>query len=519
MSLDGARLLVRARHRRTAHAAAHDAFAAVTVVARRHRDARVDRGAARHRRSDDGDPRPGPRLGHLARASCSLTTRPVGGGASPRHGRRRGGRRVGRRARSCRPPVTCSPRGPGRRRTHGCSLACSASPAGSPTCSVVPVTSSGSPTPDGRVQLLRIRAVVRLELRTLRTTSTRSSCRRARRLGRLTPPTAGRRVRPAPDPAAGSAATRGNVMELVKGQVAVVTGGGQRHRAGAGRPVRRAPGCTSCWPTSRRTRWRRRAAEVGGARRRGADRARPTSARRPTSRPSPSGTLERFGAVHVVCNNAGVAARADPWFGPLSSWEWVMGVNFWGVVHGCRAFLPHLVGGGHIVNTASIAGLYPGLRPELRRVEARRRGDDRELLQHRAGRRPADRRQRAVPRLGAHADPRRRPQLARPRWAPSPTTTRPRRSSAATTSSRPSPRAAPPASVADAVADAVTAGRFWVIPHQDFLDLCIERWATIAERARSRAGRAGARACRRARRSSPRSRPRSASRAGAGTPD
>jgi len=39
-----------------------------------------------------------------------------------------------------------------------------------------------------------------------------------------------------------------------------------------------------------------------------------------------------------------------------------------------------------------------------------------------------------------------------------------------------------PASVADAVVDAVTEGRFWVIPHQDFLDLCIERWATIAER-------------------------------------
>ena len=73
-------------------------------------------------------------------------------------------------------------------------------------------------------------------------------------------------------------------------------------------------------------------------------------------------TLERFGAVHVVCNNAGVAARSDPWFGPIASWEWVMGVNFWGVVHGCRAFLPHLAGGGHIVNTASIAGLMPGLR-------------------------------------------------------------------------------------------------------------------------------------------------------------
>lgn len=73
-------------------------------------------------------------------------------------------------------------------------------------------------------------------------------------------------------------------------------------------------------------------------------------------------TMERFGAVHVVCNNAGVGGAGDPWFGPIESWEWVMGVNFWGVVHGCRTFLPHIVasGGGHIVNTASIAGLFPG---------------------------------------------------------------------------------------------------------------------------------------------------------------
>jgi NAD(P)-dependent dehydrogenase (short-subunit alcohol dehydrogenase family) len=76
-------------------------------------------------------------------------------------------------------------------------------------------------------------------------------------------------------------------------------------------------------------------------------------------------TLDRFGAVHVVCNNAGVAGAGDPWFGPIESWEWVFGVNIWGVVYGVRAFLAHLVasGGGHIVNTASIAGLYPGFAP------------------------------------------------------------------------------------------------------------------------------------------------------------
>jgi NADP-dependent 3-hydroxy acid dehydrogenase YdfG len=76
-------------------------------------------------------------------------------------------------------------------------------------------------------------------------------------------------------------------------------------------------------------------------------------------------TLERFGHVNVVCNNAGVAGGGDPWFGGVESWEWVMGVNFWGVVHGTRAFLPHLVASGsaHVVNTASIAGLYPGFSP------------------------------------------------------------------------------------------------------------------------------------------------------------
>jgi NAD(P)-dependent dehydrogenase (short-subunit alcohol dehydrogenase family) len=75
--------------------------------------------------------------------------------------------------------------------------------------------------------------------------------------------------------------------------------------------------------------------------------------------------IDRFGAVHVVCNNAGVASLADPWFGPISAWEWVLGVNLWGVIHGIRAFLPVLAGQGegHIVNTASIAGLIPGVGP------------------------------------------------------------------------------------------------------------------------------------------------------------
>lgn len=69
--------------------------------------------------------------------------------------------------------------------------------------------------------------------------------------------------------------------------------------------------------------------------------------------------IERFGRVNVVCNNAGVGGVREPVGGlDLADWQWVLGVNLWGVIHGCQSFLPHLIdhGDGHIVNTASIAG-------------------------------------------------------------------------------------------------------------------------------------------------------------------
>ncbi|CAN5695006.1 SDR family NAD(P)-dependent oxidoreductase [soil metagenome] len=70
-------------------------------------------------------------------------------------------------------------------------------------------------------------------------------------------------------------------------------------------------------------------------------------------------TLERFGSVDVVCNNAGVGAGGIMWELTTADWEWVLGVNLWGVIHGIRAFVPHLVaqGSGNVVNTASMAGL------------------------------------------------------------------------------------------------------------------------------------------------------------------
>jgi NAD(P)-dependent dehydrogenase (short-subunit alcohol dehydrogenase family) len=74
--------------------------------------------------------------------------------------------------------------------------------------------------------------------------------------------------------------------------------------------------------------------------------------------------IAKFGHVHVLCNNAGVAggpASGGEWV-LENEWRWVLEVNMWGVVHGHRSFLPHMVeaGEGHIVNTASMAGLFPG---------------------------------------------------------------------------------------------------------------------------------------------------------------
>ncbi len=75
--------------------------------------------------------------------------------------------------------------------------------------------------------------------------------------------------------------------------------------------------------------------------------------------------VARFGAPHFVFNNAGVGAGGLVWENSVADWEWVLGVNLWGVIHGVRCFTPHMLAAaqtdpawqGHIVNTASMAGL------------------------------------------------------------------------------------------------------------------------------------------------------------------
>ena len=191
--------------------------------------------------------------------------------------------------------------------------------------------------------------------------------------------------------------------------------------------------------------------------------------------------VERFGAVHVVCNNAGVESVADPWFGPISAWQWVLGVNLWGVIHGIRAFLPQLIGqgGGHFVNTASIAGLYPGFAPSY------------DASKH-AVVAISDGLYKSMTLAGLPIGV----SVVCPGWVrtnimdagrnwPASLGEQPPPSFAAEITvphvQKAIDNAIPPAHVADLVTDAVVADRFWVFTEQPFVDLAIRRWQTVAD--------------------------------------
>ena len=192
-------------------------------------------------------------------------------------------------------------------------------------------------------------------------------------------------------------------------------------------------------------------------------------------------TIERFGTVNVLCNNAGVVGGGDPWLGGIEAWEWVMGVNFWGVVHGVRAFLPHLVASGsaHIVNTASIAGLLPGFSPQYDASKHAVVAISENLFNMTAT--------VGLPvgvscvcpgwvRTGiVHAQRNWPDALGAP----------PARDAGAEVVMKHVARAVDeglqPAAVADRVVQAVREGRFWVFPQRDFLDIAVERFHRIAD--------------------------------------
>ena len=182
---------------------------------------------------------------------------------------------------------------------------------------------------------------------------------------------------------------------------------------------------------------------------------------------------ERFGAVHVLCNNAGVTRPAPVWEIALDEWGWLLAVNLSGVFYGVRAFVPGMIDTGepaHIVNTASIGGLLA--YPELGAYAASKYGvvGLSESLLH-------DLRARSAP-IGVSV------------LCPGPVATDFRSHSRALHPGGPQADVPgeyddvvriPPAEVAAQVVDAIRRDRFWVVTHSTFHEAIERRSRGIVE--------------------------------------
>lgn len=193
--------------------------------------------------------------------------------------------------------------------------------------------------------------------------------------------------------------------------------------------------------------------------------------------------LDKFGAIHILCNNAGVVTSAPTWMNTVADWEWVLGVNLWGVIHGVRTFTPILLSQGaeaHIVNTASMAGMIcgPGSAPynvskfgvvalsetlhhELTMLGAPVRvsvlcpGFVNTNIADAARNRPAELAETAPKLPGAEE----MEQLGRQLLA----------------------AGSPPSAVADIVFDAIRSERFYIFPHPEWKERIRERMSIILE--------------------------------------
>jgi NAD(P)-dependent dehydrogenase (short-subunit alcohol dehydrogenase family) len=195
--------------------------------------------------------------------------------------------------------------------------------------------------------------------------------------------------------------------------------------------------------------------------------------------------LEAFGAVHVVCNNAGVSVAGFSWERTLEDWQWVLGVNLWGVIHGIRTFVPILLeqkDEGHVVNTASVAGLLS--MPHLSPYNVSKHGvvTLSECLHHELSMVSGGRVGVSVlcpawvaTRI-ADSERNRPAALARTRE----TAGVDRQAMQATARSLIA-QGMQPAAVAELVAGAIREGRFWILPHPEWGGMVRERAAEIAE--------------------------------------
>ena len=199
-------------------------------------------------------------------------------------------------------------------------------------------------------------------------------------------------------------ATDGGVIGA--GRVAVVTGAA----SGIGRALAERVRRRGLGGRGRRPRRRRGGGGRGRDPRRRAARPRRSASTCPTPPRSTrlaATTLERFGRVDVLCNNAGVSTFNLFRDQTLDDWKWVFDVNLWGVVHGVQTFLPIMRDQGtpaHIVNTASIAGLLSGVAfiGPYCATKVAVVSISETLAQELAIEESPDRRERALPELGRH---------------------------------------------------------------------------------------------------------------------
>jgi len=196
-------------------------------------------------------------------------------------------------------------------------------------------------------------------------------------------------------------------------------------------------------------------------------------------------TIDRFGAVHVLCNNAGVAGAASGavWEQPADEWDWVMGVNLQGVIHGIQRFVPVILEqgeGGHVVNTASTAGLYamPIIGPynvSKFGVVALSETLHREL--------EAEGSQVGASVLcpGVVATQIAESQRNRSAESAQQHSSSPQEDGFLTASSQMTRDGMDPAKVADLVVDAIRSDRFWILTHPNWLDILDERVTGMRE--------------------------------------
>ena len=192
--------------------------------------------------------------------------------------------------------------------------------------------------------------------------------------------------------------------------------------------------------------------------------------------------FERFGAVHVLCNNAGVVKRARSWELTEDDWRWVLDVDLWSVIHAVRAFVPRMLEqSGRRAHRQHGIDVRPAADPQPGRLQRRQGG----------GRRP----------LGGTAARLRRRRCARsacPCSVPGSSPPASRRANATGRPSARSPRRCPPsarttagvqptmdaAEVAGQVVDAIRTNRFWILTHQDYRTVIQQRAAGVGTDAR-----------------------------------